>query len=236
MRRQLSRMPVDTRNFSLEFVVKSFLRAAHYPRATRHPLWLGSFIPGSADDPMHPDLRRRFPLERVLEPATQAYHAAPDPDRLQRLSYQYCKTYLAEDILVKVDRASMAVSLEARSPFLDPAVVQAAVNIPAGVKLKYGMRAKHVLKQAMRPLLPREIINRKKKGFGIPVAEWLRGPLRTQMTDLLAYDRIKRSGLFRPEVVSRLVEEHLKGRRNNRKPLWTLFVFELWRDRYGLTK
>jgi len=233
---QASGMSVDTRNFSRDFVIKSFLRAADQPDEIRHPLWQSSFIPHSADDPLHPDLRRRHPLRSVLLPSLEAWDAAPDPERLQRLSHQYCKTYLAEDILVKVDRASMAVSLEARSPFLDPDVVASLVSMPARMKLRapVGSQSKYVLRRAMRGILPDEVIERKKKGFGIPVAEWLKGPLRDRLCDLLCPARIKSAGYLRPEVVARLVEEHLRGRRDNRKPLWTLMSFEMWRDRYGI--
>ena len=86
----------------------------------------------------------------------------------------------------------------------------------------------------MRGVLPDSILKRKKKGFGIPVAEWLKGPLRERMCDLLESNRIKQAGYFRSEVVSRLVEEHLRGRRDNRKPLWTLMSFEMWREEYGI--
>ena len=234
VRRQANSLPVDTGYFSLDFVIKSFLKAADRSSSTRHPLWMASFVPGGDDDPLHPTWRRQFPLDVVLEPSAQAHRRAPDQRRLQRLSYQYCKTYLAEDILVKVDRASMAVSLEARSPFLDKEVVRILVNAPPRLKLFLGVRAKHLLKQAMAPSLPKAIVRRKKRGFAIPVADWLRGPLKEQMLDLLSFERIKRTGLMRPEVVSRLVEEHLKERRDNRKQLWTLMSFELWREKYGI--
>ena len=233
--RQAHGMPVDTGYFSRDFVIKSFLRAADRDPAARHALWLASFVPGSADDPLLPERRREVPLDTVLAPAREAYASAPDPRHLQRLSYQYCKTYLADDILVKVDRASMAVSLEARSPFLDPDLVTFLTGLPPRMKLFLGRHAKHVLKRAMRGRLPDEVLDRKKQGFAIPVADWLKGPLREQLLDLLDPGRIKRAGFFRPEVVSRLVEEHLRGRRDNRKMLWTLLSFELWRDRYAIT-
>ena len=197
-------------------------------------LMLGSFIPGSADDPINPELRRRSPFLRVMSHASEAFHSAPNQDRLQRLSYQYCKTYLAEDILTKVDRASMAVSLEVRAPFLDHELVEVITRLPAHTKLRWAATSKAVLRRAFRKSLPREVLTRKKKGFGIPVAEWLKGPLKPQLLDLLAPDRIKRAGFLRHEVTSRLVDEHLRGRRDNRKKLWTLMSFELWRDHYNL--
>ncbi|MBN1944682.1 MAG: asparagine synthase (glutamine-hydrolyzing) [Bradymonadales bacterium] len=234
--RQAAGLSVSTRNFSFDFLVKSFLRAANQPEPLRHMLWLASAIPGSADDPLASPLRRRYPMETVLSFATDAFHSAPNRSTgLQRLSYQYARTYLAEDILTKVDRASMAVSLEARSPFLDHRVVEVIANMPAGMKLRGGLISKYLLKKAFLGALPFTVLTRKKKGFGIPIARWLKGPLRERMCDLLASGRLKRAGFLKPQVVDRLVEEHLRGRRDNRKMLWTLLSFEMWRDRYGLS-
>lgn len=232
--RQVASLPVDTSNFSLDFIAKSFLANANADDAVRHPSWLGSFIPESGDDPLQPELRRRSPFLKVMSHASEPFHSAPNQDRLQRLSYQYCKTYLAEDILTKVDRASMAVSLEVRAPFLDHELVELITALPAHTKLRRAVTSKAVLRRAFRKSLPRDVLTRKKKGFGIPVAKWLKGPLKPQLLDLLAPDRIKRAGFLRHEVTSRLVDEHLKGRRDNRKKLWTLMCFELWRDHYNL--
>jgi asparagine synthase (glutamine-hydrolysing) len=231
-RRQADRLPVRTRNFSWDFVVRSFVRGASCPDALRHPVWMASVAPGDGADPLHPELRREFPLERVLEPALSAYAAAPSRAHLQRLSYQYCKTYLAEDILHKIDRASMAVSLEARSPFLDRDLVEFIARLPVRWKLSPWGRSKVVLKRAFAHRLPRSTVRRQKRGFGIPVAEWLKGPLSELVADLLAPSRLATAGYFQPAVVARLLEEHRAGRRNHRKVLWTLLAFELWRERY----
>jgi asparagine synthase (glutamine-hydrolysing) len=226
-------LPVDTRNFSLDFVVKSFLKAGDAPPELRHPLWLASVVPGSADDPLHPDLRRHYPASRVLAPATRAYEETGSSDPFQRLCNQYCKTYLAEDILTKLDRASMAVSLEARSVFLDHELVELITSLPSHYKYRR-FETKRILRHAFRDRIPPSVLARKKKGFGFPVAECLKGPLRERALDLLAHDRIKRAGFLRAEVVSRLIEEHLRERRDNRKVLWTLLMFEMWRDQYGI--
>ncbi|MCA9563931.1 MAG: hypothetical protein KC561_10605, partial [Myxococcales bacterium] len=195
--------------------------------------WLSSVWPGSADDVLDRSLRAAHPLAEILSPALEAWQRAPNPDKLQRTSYQYCKTYLEGDILTKVDRASMAVGLEVRSPFLDSDVVALLTGLPASAKLGW-FAQKRVLRVAVGKYLPRETLRRPKKGFGVPVASWLRGPLRSLLLDYLSPDRIKSAGYLRPEVVSRLVDEHLKGRRNNRKVLWTLLMFEIWRERFEL--
>jgi len=227
-------LPVSTKNLSFDFKVNAFLQGAAAPKRWRHPLWLGSVIPGGPDDPLHPELRAASPIESVLSFAGEAYDAPTTSSDLQRLSYQYCRTYLAEDILHKVDRASMAVSLEARSPFLDRALVEFIASLPASQKLRFPGEGKSILKTAMQDRLPLPVIRRAKKGFGIPVAAWLRGPLEELLNDLLSESRIKDAGYLNPVRVRRLIDEHQSGKRNHRKVLWTMLNFELWRDARGI--
>ena len=228
-------LPVSTKNFSLDFKVNSFLRAADAPLAWRHPLWLGSVIPGSEDDPLHPDLRASHPANRVLDFVGGLYEATNSNSHLQRLSYQYCRSYLADDILHKVDRASMAVSLEARSPFLDRELVEYIASLPPSVKLEPPSNGKAILKRAMRERLPSTVIDRPKKGFGIPVAAWLKGPLDPLVDDLLSESRLSDAGYLDAARVRRLVDEHRSNERNHRKVLWTLLSFELWREARGIS-
>jgi asparagine synthase (glutamine-hydrolysing) len=227
-------LPVSTKNFSLDFKINSFLRAADAPSAWRHPLWLGSVIPGSDDDPLHPDLRAAHPTAAVLDFVGGLYEVPETQAHLQRLSYQYCRSYLAEDILHKVDRASMAVSLEARSPFLDRALVEYIASLPPSLKLEQPSNGKAILKRAMRERIPSAVIDRPKKGFGIPVAAWLKGPLNPLVDDLLAERRLSSAGYFDAARVRRLVDEHRRNERNHRKVLWTLLSFELWREARGI--
>jgi asparagine synthase (glutamine-hydrolysing) len=139
--------------------------------------------------------------------------------------------YMAEDILTKVDRAAMAVSLETRAPFLDPRVAQFAAALPLEYKLK-GSNGKYILKKAVEDLLPQTILDRPKKGFGIPIAEWLKGRLNSLMHDLLSPERLRDQGLFEPEYVQTLIREHETGRASHHKQLWTLIVFQLWYDNF----
>jgi asparagine synthase (glutamine-hydrolysing) len=217
-------LPVSTANFSFDFKLKRFLRAAASPEDVRHPTWLGSFTREEQaallkNAPGDPFAEQR----RVL--------AQGGGDRLGRLIYLYAKTYLQDDILVKVDRASMACSLEVRAPFLDVELVDFLSRVPSRMKL-HRLETKHLLKRAMGDVLPEGIARRAKKGFGIPVAAWFKGELREALRDELSPDRIRRQGLFEPTEVDRLVSEHLSGRRDHRKPLWTLFVFQLWHRRW----
>ncbi len=227
-------LPVSTKNMSFDFKVNSFLRGADAPKRWRHPLWLGSVVPGGPDDPLHRDLREAFPMESVLSFAADAYDRPRTESDLQRLSYQYCRTYLADDILHKVDRASMAVSLETRSPFLDRAFVEFVAALPSSQKLRFPGDGKSILKRAMGDRLPAAVIQRPKKGFGIPVAAWLKGPLSDLLNDLLSDTRIKDAGYLDPVRVRRLIDEHQAGRRNHRKVLWTMLNLELWRDARGI--
>jgi asparagine synthase (glutamine-hydrolysing) len=133
--------------------------------------------------------------------------------------------------MVKVDRMSMAASLEARAPFLDYRVVEYAATIPSALKIR-GTQTKYILKKAMAPLLPPEIINRGKEGFSIPIKNWLRQELRPMMLEVLAPAQIRRDGFFDAEYVQKLVTAHLQGAENHSHRLWALMVFNIWRDQY----
>ena len=187
------------------------------------------------EDALHPDLRAKHAVGDVLQFVGQLYEVPQTASHLQRLSYQYCRSYLAEDILHKLDRASMAVSLEARSPFLDRQLVEYIAGLPAEAKLRFGIHGKAILKRAMRQRLPLAVIHRPKKGFGIPVARWLKEPLAPLVDELLSETRLAHAGYFDSSCVRRLVREHQRGERNHRKVLWTLLSFELWREARGIS-
>ncbi|HEX6660774.1 MAG TPA: asparagine synthase (glutamine-hydrolyzing) [Sphingomicrobium sp.] len=156
--------------------------------------------------------------------------AAPDAVRMM-----YCDavTYLPDDILAKVDRASMAVSLETRVPFLDHRVAEFAARIPIGLKVQDG-RGKHILRRLLYKSVPRELVERPKAGFGIPVGEWIKGPLRPWAEDLLDPGQMRADGWFNPEVVQRRWAEHLSGRRDSTPALWAILMFQAWlRDLAG---
>jgi asparagine synthase (glutamine-hydrolysing) len=142
----------------------------------------------------------------------------------------YLRTYLLDDILFKVDRASMYASLEVRAPFLDVEVVELLNSLPDRLKLRRG-RGKWLLRRLMRGRLPDAVIDRPKKGFGIPLSRWLRRELRPLCESLLDARRISREGIFEAAAVTRLMQEHFSGRANHRKLLWTLMSFQLWQSR-----
>ncbi|GAC1510317.1 MAG: asparagine synthase (glutamine-hydrolyzing) [Candidatus Dormibacteraceae bacterium] len=215
------RLPVSRGNLSFDFRAKRFISGAGYPVAERHQRWMGSF---AAEE-------RTALLSREAQHEVEVGEVAYTHPLNQVLMLDM-RLYLENDILVKLDRASMMASLEGRVPMLNNDFVQFATRLPLNMKLRR-MRSKLLLKRALRGLLPDSILNRPKKGFGIPVAHWFRGPLKEQLLSVLSPERISREGYFDATVVSRLVTEHLEGRRDNRKQLWTLFAFELWYEGYA---
>jgi asparagine synthase (glutamine-hydrolysing) len=141
------------------------------------------------------------------------------------------RTYLVDDILAKVDRASMAYSLEARVPLLDHRVVEFAARLPMELKVRGG-ETKHLLRKVLYGLVPRELLDRPKMGFGIPVNRWLRNELKPLLSEYLGEERIRKEGFLLPGGVSRVVTEHLSGRQDHQYRLWALLVFAMWRERY----
>jgi asparagine synthase (glutamine-hydrolysing) len=148
-------------------------------------------------------------------------------DPLDTLLYLDSKTYLPGDILTKVDRMSMAVSLEARVPLLDHKLIEFVTRIPASLKMK-GLETKHIFKRAVRGLVPDEILDRPKQGFGLPIQKWINQELREYIRDILFSQRARERGYFKQSYVELLYDEHDRGRRDNTGHLWTLFMLELW--------
>jgi asparagine synthase (glutamine-hydrolysing) len=223
----VSKLPVDHGNISLDFKLKQFLRGASEPSSLAHQRWLGSF----SGHEIGQVLLNRGNIAVESEHIERASLLGPGTDPLTRSLRLYQDTYLPDDILAKVDRASMACGLEVRAPFLDAGLVDTIQRWPSSYKYGRGV-TKRLLKRAARGRLPEAILERPKKGFGIPVARWLKGPLSPLMNSMLAPDRLKRQGLFRPEEVARRIGEHSAGVRDHRKPLWTLLMFQLWHDRW----
>lgn len=226
----VKRLPVSTKNLSFEYRAKRFVRSANYDLITRHHSWFGSFSVDEQSALLTPEMREQTSSD-IYADARELLKLCDAGSEIEQMQFLDINYYMAEDILTKVDRASMAVSLETRAPFLDPRVGQFAASLPLKYKL-LGSKGKYILKKAVEPLLPHEILHRKKKGFGIPVAEWLKGRLNPLMHDLLAQERLKRQGLFDPAYVRSLISDHEKGLASHHKQLWTLLVFQLWHDRF----
>jgi len=223
-------LPVSTKNLSFEYKAKRFVRSAAWDVVRRHHSWFGSFSLDEQDRLLTRDLMDRSNGD-IYRDAREMLALCDATDEVERMQFLDINFYMAEDILTKVDRAAMAVSLETRAPFLDPRVGQFAASLPLNYKL-HGSQGKYILKKALEPLLPANILHRKKKGFGIPIAEWLKGRLNPLMHDLLAEHRLRDQGLFDPTFVSQLIREHETGVASNHKQIWTLLVFQLWYDQF----
>jgi asparagine synthase (glutamine-hydrolysing) len=226
----VNNLPVSTKNLSFDYKAKRFVAASKYDVVTRHHSWFGSFSIDQQNDLLTKDILAQTSND-IYKGAKDLLKITDAPTEIEQMQFLDMNFYMAEDILTKVDRASMAVSLEVRAPFLDPRVAQFAASLPLEYKLK-GNKGKYILKKAVEPLLPKSILQRPKKGFGIPIAEWLKGRLNPLMHDLLAPERLKNQGLFDEKFVQKLIKEHETSTASHHKQLWTLLVFQLWFDNF----
>jgi len=142
------------------------------------------------------------------------------------------QSYMVDDLLAVADRTSMAASLEVRVPYLDHSLVEFMAGVPGALKI-CGMKKKHFLKRAFQQDLPKEVLHRRKSGFALPVARWLREDLRTLLEDTLSVSRLNRDGLFDPAAVADLKREHYSRTRDRSTVLWALLMFHLWADNYA---
>jgi asparagine synthase (glutamine-hydrolysing) len=220
----VERLPTSTAKASLDYRAKRFVRAAHLPPLERHHGWKEIF---SSD--ARAELTGRASAFDPVDLLRARYAETEGADELARLQDVDLGLYLADDLLVKTDRASMAHSLEARVPYLDTVISELALALPTRHKVR-GLRKKVLLRKAAEPFLPKRIVDGKKRGFSIPAAAWLRGELAPFARETLAPERIARQGYFRPEAVDRLLDDHVSGREDLSRQLWGLLAFTLWHE------
>lgn len=215
--------------------VETFLKGAAAPDWLRVETMLMAIGPAAQAEILNPDWLEQAGRD-FLEPDTlfaptriQYQHWQPiqAASPLARAFHVYCRQFLLDDILVKVDRCSMLHSLEVRTPFLDKQVAEFAARLPLNYKLR-GFRRKYLLKKAFAQLLPPQILRRNKRGFQIPVAAWLRGKLKPLLLDFSEPDFLKKQGIFNPEGVRKLMRLHFEEKADLRKPIWTFLVLQLW--------
>ena len=227
----ISRVPPSARKKGLVNKVKRFVEGSALPSGLQHYRW-NTFLTDERRDLIYSDELRASNGHLKTDSWFRTYlDAFDDTDPLWQQQYADIKTYLVDDILAKVDRMSMANSLEARTPFLDHRVVEFAAGLPSNLKLR-GLSTKYLLKQSMASRLPRQVITRGKEGFSIPMKNWLRQELSPMMEEVLSAERIRCAGLFNPQYVQTLKSEHLSGVANHAHLLWSLMIFEIWRERY----
>ncbi len=217
-------LPSSDTNLSFDFKLKRFIAGADAPTHERHQRWLGAFT----DSTERAALLHSSSAGEPFDSQKVFFEGEKDSnDHLNRLLWSYARTYMMDEVLVKVDRASMAHGLEVRTPFLDTALSEYVMNLPYSYKYS-GFTGKRLLKSVMRGKLPNSIIDRKKKGFGIPLARWLRHDLNPLMHELLSDEALNRSDVFNAAPVQSLIAEHEAGTADHRKKLWTLMVFQMW--------
>jgi asparagine synthase (glutamine-hydrolysing) len=217
-------LPVSHRRVSFDYKANRFVGGALLPIDQAHLSW--KWILGE-DAKRELYAHRDESLQETTAFYANVYAGCPARDWLTRLLHVDTMLGLPDDMLAKVDRVSMAHSLEGRVPLLDHHLVEFLAGVPADLKLR-GRTTKYLLRRAMRGRLPRRIVNGKKRGFNVPLPVWLATDLRSFVGDVLSPARIADTGLFRPEVVSRLVREHLARQADHSRTLWTLIVLEHW--------
>ncbi|MBI2357754.1 MAG: asparagine synthase (glutamine-hydrolyzing) [Deltaproteobacteria bacterium] len=224
-------LPVSHNNISADFKIKQFLKGAGVSSEIRFFTWIGAFIESEKKELLSADLRSELYHHNAYENIFAYINESKLSRDLERILYLSMKLYLQDDILVKVDRAGMANSLEVRCPLLDHEFVEFVCRLPTFYKLR-GLRTKYILKKAAKGILPDKIIHRPKKGFGIPISRWLTGELKGLLFDYLGEDRIRRQGFFHYPYVRGLIQDHLEKKKDNRKLLWTLLVFQIWYEKF----
>jgi asparagine synthase (glutamine-hydrolysing) len=220
-------LPRSGRRTSLLYRGRRFLEGLTEPPERRYARWICHFYGDRKAELLHPEFRATLGEDGTLEVLLAAYRESDAPDFFDATLGVDAALYLPDDLLVKVDIASMAHSLEARSPFLDHEFMEFAATIPSDLKVR-GRETKIILKRALQGLLPDEILHRPKMGFGVPIDHWLRHELKDLAYDTLLSPRALGRGYFRPEAVQRLLDEHMRGTASWHYLLWTLLMLELW--------
>jgi asparagine synthase (glutamine-hydrolysing) len=221
-------LPSRTDRVGFDYKAKRFARAAALPPLERHHAWKEIFSPQLRAELAGPGTAGWDPVDLYRE----RYAETAGAEELARMQDVDLGIYLVDDLLVKTDRASMTHSLETRVPFLDPAVSEFAFSLPRRMKVR-GFGKKRLLRKALEPLLPREIVHGRKQGFSIPIAAWLRGPLEPFAREVLSAGALERQGLLEPAAVTPILDRHTAGQEDLSRQIWGLMALTLWFDRYA---
>jgi len=213
--------------------IKRFSEGLANSPADRHFRWM-LFLSNAQKKKLYSDEFLQSEFTKKLKdraPFHDYFEHGKTFDGINRDLYLDFKTYMVDNILVKVDRMSMATSLEARVPLLDYKMVEFAFSLPENLKLR-GNTTKYFMKEALRGILPDEIIDRRKEGFSIPIKNWLKTDLKDLMMETLSEKRVKESGLFNHDAVQKMIREHLNNTQNHAHRLWSLILFNIWREKF----
>lgn len=211
--------------------VKRFLKAAVLPRNERYFRWMSTFDLETKPQLYTRDFAEALNGTRASDTLDKWFDSANGSGLLDAALLTDQMTYLPNDLLVKVDIATMANSLEARSPFLDHNLIEFAASLPEGLKMSR-LRPKYLLKKVAERLVPREVIYRRKMGFGVPVGKWFRGEMKEFVREALLSERSLGRGIIKPEMIRKYVDEHTNGERDHAFQIWTLLMLELWFQRF----
>jgi len=237
MRTLIEAIPLSRKNMSTRFRIKHFLKG--FQPYTKHALelrnnvWMGSFYPEAQAAILAPGLNTDIDYLAIYDQTLKQMRQTFAVNPLDRMVDHYVNFYLHDDILVKVDRASMMNSLEVRAPFLDTELAEFICRLPVSLKMN-GFVRKYLLKKAAVRTVPKKIVYRSKKGFGIPLAAWFKGPLREVLFDTFSETHLQQAGIFNAKAVQRFISDFLHKDANIFKEIWTLFIFEMWRKQHGI--
>ena len=223
--------PVSMGNVGLDYLLQRFATAAEMDLVERHHSWFGSLAPATQAAVLAPRVLDRLEGDDPFGSARARLAGRDFPDDLSRALYSDFTMYLQDDLLTKVDRATMLASLEARAPFLDHDLAEFVAGLPSRHKLSR-WSTKAILRRTVRRRLPRAVLSRRKRGFNIPFSRWLLHGLGEELRRRFAPERVDARGLLSAAGVNRLLDEHLSRRADYRKPLFTLLVLDLWCDRW----
>jgi asparagine synthase (glutamine-hydrolysing) len=229
LRPLVDRLPSTAGSRRLDDRVKRFARGSHLGPVDRHAAWSQVFSPEARAELLD---RAPGPGSDPLREHRGRYAETEGAEALSRMQDIDIGTYLVDDILVKIDRASMAHSLESRVPFLDPVVAELALALPARHKVR-GLSKKRLFRRAMAPLLPRETVRARKRGFALPVAAWFRGPLQPFVREVLSPAKVREQGYLDPDAVTSVIDEHVSGREDLSRNIWGLVSLSIWLDARG---
>jgi asparagine synthase (glutamine-hydrolysing) len=219
LRRMVQRVPASSRKMTFEFLLKKFVTDAEKPWIERHLAWFGTGLSSA--------------IYRSQPPAMPELPSVPpDRDALTGAMLLDYRSYLRDNLLVKVDRATMLSSVEARAPFLDRDVTRFALSLPANLRVRR-LTTKWLLKKAAESWLPEDVIYRQKRGLSVPIAGWINHGLRGEVDRLLSPERLRGDGLVNATYVAELLAEHRAGRANHAKPLWALIMLQYWLETWA---
>jgi asparagine synthase (glutamine-hydrolysing) len=210
---------------------KRFLSAAGLPTTERYFRWMSTFDRSAKEDLYTPGFKETVKGINASEAMDKWLGRSNGSLSLDAVLLTDLMTYLPNDLLVKVDIASMANSLEARSPFLDHELIEFAATLPSELKLR-GTKTKSLLKKVAERLVPKEVVYRRKMGFGVPLGNWFRGEMKDFVREILLSEESLNRGIIKPEAIERYVNEHVNAERDHSFQLWTLLMLELWFKRF----